>query len=195
MWADPKTCRTVRSSDLPVGHHTSVYCFAPPAVTDAALSALSANLIVSLVNSHDVVSRLSFGSARDTRNAALWLCEAEGRSEGEGYSGIISRARRWKSGKGNPEDPEWFIAVRKTLEAIMNQHDLYPAGRVLWAVRDSSFHPSHQLHGEDPSSAARNKLRLFEVLDVEKVFGQIVFAKDMLRCAPFPFCIGYWNKS
>lgn len=30
MWADPKTCLTVRTSGLPVGRKVSVYCFAPP---------------------------------------------------------------------------------------------------------------------------------------------------------------------
>jgi hypothetical protein len=33
MWADPKTCCTVRSSGLPIGHRVSVYCFAPPCAT------------------------------------------------------------------------------------------------------------------------------------------------------------------
>lgn len=77
----------------------------------------------------------------------------------------------------------------------MHGADLYPPGRVLWAVRDSNLHPSHRLsdskpsrrestrHGKSvaPEPNAKDKLRLFEVLDVEKVFSQIVFAKDMLR--------------
>ena len=77
----------------------------------------------------------------------------------------------------------------------MHGADLYPPGRVLWAVRDSNLHPSHRLsdpkpsrkestrHGKSvaPEANAKDKLRLFEVLDVEKVFSQVVFAKDMLR--------------
>jgi sn1-specific diacylglycerol lipase len=87
-----------------------------------------------------------------------------------------------------------FVAVRKTLEANMHMTDLFPPGRVLWALRDSDLHPSHRLstsgthHQRKGSKSDRNmeetnkdKLRLFEVLDVEKVFSQIVFAKDMLR--------------
>jgi sn1-specific diacylglycerol lipase len=80
-----------------------------------------------------------------------------------------------------------FIAVRKTLEANMQASNLYPPGRVLWAMRDSDLHPSHR----QPSSPMNrvdglpqqeeDKLRLFEVLDVQQVFSQIVFAKDMLR--------------
>lgn len=79
----------------------------------------------------------------------------------------------------------------------MHGADLYPPGRVLWAVRDSKLHPSHRLcdpkpiHKEStllgksvtPEANIKDKLRLFEVLDVEKVFSQIVFAKDMLRYA------------
>lgn len=58
----------------------------------------------------------------------------------------------------------------------MQMADLYPPGRVLWALRDSDLHPSHRSHrGTD------EKLRLFDVLDVEKVFSQIVFSRDMLR--------------
>lgn len=69
--------------------------------------------------------------------------------------------------------------MRKTLEANMHMSDLFPPGRVLWAMRDTDWHPSHRL----PSDLdIKDKLRLFEVLDVEKVFSQIVFARDMLRC-------------
>ena len=74
-----------------------------------------------------------------------------------------------------------FIAVRKTLEANMQMSNLYPPGRVLWALRDSDLHPSHR-KGNSDTAEGDDKLRLFEVLDAEKVFSQIVFAKDMLRC-------------
>ncbi|KAG9219484.1 hypothetical protein CCMSSC00406_0005378 [Pleurotus cornucopiae] len=146
---------------------------------DASLSRLANKIIVSFVYSHDIVSRLSLGSVRDLKNAAMWLCdanEAKGEKEdGAGYAGVTARARRWKAGEGSPDDPDWFIAVRKTLEANMQMADLYPPGRVLWALRDSDLHPSHRSHrGTD------EKLRLFDVLDVEKVFSQIVFSRDML---------------
>ncbi|KAJ7590581.1 hypothetical protein C8J56DRAFT_824267 [Mycena floridula] len=186
MWADPETCRTVRSSGLPVGRRVSVYCFAPPTVTSGPLSKLASPLIVSFVYSHDVVSRISLGSIRDLRNAALWLCEEESKKghnqHGAGYATVTQRAKKWKNGQGRIEDEEWFIAVRKTLEANMQSASMFPPGRVLWAMRDSDLHPSHRSKhasdSTDPSSS--DKLRLFEVLDVEKVFGQIVFARDML---------------
>ncbi|KAG6915469.1 hypothetical protein DXG01_011336 [Tephrocybe rancida] len=181
-WADPKTCLTVRSSGLPVGRRVFVYCFAPPALTDAALSRLANRLIVSFVYSHDVVSRLSLGSIRDLRNAASWLCEAETEHVGEGWTAVTNRAKRWKAGGGSPDDPQWFVAVRKSLQANMQMSNMFPPGHVLWALRDSDLHPSHRSYLE-PSANVRcaDKLRLFEVLDVEKVFSQIVFAKDMLK--------------
>jgi len=130
MWADPKTCLTVKSSGLPPGRNVQVYAFAPPYVllhpqgsyhpfssnlfnrslTDAALSRLTSHLIVSLVYSHDVVTRLSLGSVRDLRNAAMWLCEAEsssGEGSGEGWNAVTTRARRWKDGTGEGGDMDW----------------------------------------------------------------------------------------
>ena len=130
--------------------------------------------------------------------------------DGEGWSAITRRARAWKSTGGNRQDMDWvsiisyapraakyilqFIAVRKTLEANMQNVNMFPPGRVLWAVRENDFHPSHSNSlrnyrndgatiGPDHDSTSDrkpNKLRLFEVSDVEKVFSQIVFAKDML---------------
>ena len=66
---------------------------------------------------------------------------------------------------------------------------LYPPGRVMWAVRRGDIDESDSgPQGEkkyDPSAIpvaeSADTLRLFEVLDVEKVFSQIVFARDMLR--------------
>ena len=63
----------------------------------------------------------------------------------------------------------------------MHMADLYPPGRVLWAIRDGDLHPSHQLNASRMNTKAE-KVRLFDVEDVEQAFGQIVFAKDMLRC-------------
>ncbi|KAG2014040.1 hypothetical protein CC2G_010891 [Coprinopsis cinerea AmutBmut pab1-1] len=180
IWADPRTCLTVPSSGLPVGRRVQVYCFAPPALTDAALSRLASKLIVSFVYSHDVVSRLSLGSIRDIRNAAMWLCEANDspheKDKREGYSAVTAKAREWQAGKRSPGEMEWFIATRKTLEACMQNCDMYPPGRVLWAVRDKDLHLSHQRWPD----SSKDKLRLFDVLDVERVFSQLVFAKNML---------------
>jgi len=62
----------------------------------------------------------------------------------------------------------------------MRMADLFPPGRVLWAVRDCDLHPSHQ--SQEPTKDPDQTLRLFEVLDVEKVFSQIIFSRNMLGC-------------
>lgn len=81
-----------------------------------------------------------------------------------------------------------FIAIRKTLEANMVNVHMYPPGRVLWAMRESDLHPHHRKSQPSPgpryqasdTSKPPDKLRLFEVLDVEQVFSQLVFARNML---------------
>ncbi|THH05489.1 hypothetical protein EW145_g4766 [Phellinidium pouzarii] len=190
-WANPETCLTVPSSGLPVGRRVTAYCFAPPCLVSPALSTLSNKLITSFVYSHDVVSRLSLGSVRDMNRAASWLCEANkannvNKAKGEGYTAVTKRAMKWHAGYGSLEDPDWFLSVRKTLEANMIMADLFPPGRVLWAIRDGDLHPSHRLSRSNSSTGTtagvpEDKVRLFEVLDVERMFGQIVFARDMLR--------------
>ena len=69
----------------------------------------------------------------------------------------------------------------------MQNSNMYPPGRVLWAMRDKDLHQTHRLcpsstspqtHGA--SGGGQDKLRVFEVLDVEKVFSQLVFARNML---------------
>ena len=62
----------------------------------------------------------------------------------------------------------------------MQMANIYPPGRVLWAMRDHDLHPVHRC-SLDNSEKDDHKLRLFEVLDVEKVFSQVIFARDMLR--------------
>lgn len=71
----------------------------------------------------------------------------------------------------------------------MPLHNLYPPGRVLWAVRDSDLSyaaPPPAERRYSPMEALRahreeDGVRLFEVLDVEKVFSQIIFSRDMVR--------------
>ncbi|KZT20637.1 alpha/beta-hydrolase [Neolentinus lepideus HHB14362 ss-1] len=178
LWADPRTCLTVRSSGLPAGRRVSVYCFAPPCVADGPLSRLCSSLITSFVYSNDVVSRLSLGSVRDITRAAAWLCESNARSQDDGYASVTKRALKRKTGLGAEGEDEWFLSIRKTLEANMHMANMYPPGRVWWAMRDSDLHPSNRRYGGNEQS--QNKARLFEVLDVERTFDQIIFARDML---------------
>ncbi|KAG1715676.1 hypothetical protein ID866_1480 [Astraeus odoratus] len=181
MWADPTTCLTIASSGLPADCLVSVYAIAPPCLTDAALSQLASKLVVSFVYSDDVVSRLSLGSVRDIRNAALLLCDANERGE-EGYSVVTQRAQEWKSEMGCSDDFQWFLAMRRTLEANMHMADLFPPGRVFWARRDKDLPPSQRLTASGPTDhrSAAEKVRLFQVLDTERVFSQIVFSRSML---------------
>ena len=92
---------------------------------------------------------------------------------------------RRSSADGDVCFPLQFLSMRKTLEANMVMADLFPPGRVLWAIRDSDLEPCHRLSANTgtsgSSSHSEDKVRLFDVLDVEKMFGQIIFARDMLR--------------
>jgi sn1-specific diacylglycerol lipase len=85
-----------------------------------------------------------------------------------------------------------FLAMRKTLEANMHLAELFPPGRVWWALRDDALHPSNRRTGAPA-------VRLFEVHDVEKVFGQVVLAGDMLRLVvvvhPSRLCADYPRSS
>jgi len=86
-----------------------------------------------------------------------------------------------KAGYGDSGCLDWFLSIRRTLEANMQMDRLYPPGKVWWAVRadpDSTAHP--KAAPSDEHYDIRDDLRLYEVLDVEKVFGQVVFARDML---------------
>ena len=70
----------------------------------------------------------------------------------------------------------------------MQMADLYPPGRVFWARRDRDL-PHSQRVSSAGSGKEAAKVRLFEVLDTEKVFSQIVFSKNMLRYVFCPDCL------
>jgi len=86
-----------------------------------------------------------------------------------------------KAGYGDIGSLDWFLSIRRTLEANMQMDRLYPPGRVWWAIRDD---PDTAAHTQGSSASTSydipDNIRLYEVLDVEKVFGQVVFARDML---------------
>lgn len=64
----------------------------------------------------------------------------------------------------------------------MQMDRLYPPGRVWWAVSDNPDAPTyHQAPAAGEGSKTAGNVTLYEVLDVEKVFGQVLFARDMLR--------------
>ncbi|KAL7281997.1 hypothetical protein ACG7TL_003464 [Trametes sanguinea] len=184
MWASPETRLTHRASGLPINRQVTAYCFAPPCLVSPKLGAKAAasGLITSFVYGHDIVSRLSLGSVRDLTRAAVWLCAAENREgdKTDGYSAVTKKALKWKMGRGAEGDEQWFLAMRKTLEANMQMADLFPPGRVFWALRDGDLHRAHRLGADSGRSSPQDKVRLFEVLDVKEVYSQIIFARDML---------------
>lgn len=67
----------------------------------------------------------------------------------------------------------------------MQMTHLYPPGRVLWAIREGDLGPPQRLPSKQRKGT--DKVRLFEVQNVEQVFGQIIFAKDMLRYVSMRF--------
>lgn len=196
-----RLCSTVRI--LCESHHHGTERSFLRCILDAKLSKLSSSLVRSFVYSHDVVSRLSLGSVRDITSAASWLCDADERGNGEGYTGIFRRALMQKAGYGDIGSLDWvyftclylhphlilcslqFLSIRKTLEANMQMDRLYPPGKVWWAASGNSDSPTYHPQATSTNTGCDipENVRLYEVLDVEKVFGQVVFARDMLRYA------------
>lgn len=168
-----------------------------------ALSRLAKSFIWSFIYSHDAITRLSLGAARDLKRATSWLCYGSRQGSDESPSNIIRRAffykrniplishddkaeydwvsslrRLWNAGPSHLGHFQ-FLSLRKTLEANMHYADLFPPGRVIWAVRDSSFDTSLRKN-ERSEATSGDLLRVFEIENVEKVFDQIIFAKDMV---------------
>ena len=72
----------------------------------------------------------------------------------------------------------------------MQMDRLYPPGRVWWATSDNSNSPTYpQAASTNASCDIPENVRLYEVLDVEKVFSQVVFARDILRYVPKHACV------
>lgn len=64
----------------------------------------------------------------------------------------------------------------------MQMDRLYPPGSVWWVMGDDSGTPPRpQVPSPSVNCDIPDKIRLYEVLDVEKVFGQVIFSRDMLR--------------
>ncbi|KAG8682595.1 hypothetical protein FRC08_014867 [Ceratobasidium sp. 394] len=181
IWADPSTGLTVRRSGLPSHRRVTAYCFGPPCVMSPRLSKLAKSIVTSFVYSHDIVSTLSLGSVRDMQRAAAWLCFGSG---DESCGNVLSKATRRRFGRGGEEEDaeataQWLLSFRKTLEANMNMTDLFPPGRVLWALNGCDV-LQETLEGVNPIDREPGDLHLFEVEDVERAFSQIVFSRDML---------------
>lgn len=200
MWSDRLTCLTLPSSGLPGGRKVHAFCFGTPCVTTAALAQESASLITTFVYSFDLVSRLSLGAIQDIRNAAAWLCYSDSESAAAGETGptavrtttLISRAFEHQAGRfdSDPsfkeETEEWFLSVRKTLEANMLHVHLLPPGDVYLCLANGDLSEGGVGGEEKPQGGAQGRSagdRLFRVrpgAKRENVFGQIIFWRKML---------------
>ncbi|PWN98549.1 hypothetical protein FA09DRAFT_338404 [Tilletiopsis washingtonensis] len=190
MWASPVTCLTIPSSGLPAGRRVHAFAFSVPCVMGAKLGLRCASLVTSFVYSYDLVSRLSLGSILDIRNAAAWICYEDSQPERQApangpsnavfslrMTSLIRKAFRHQAGRLDADprakaDVEMdMLAVRKTLEASMQQVELYPPGNVLYA-----FAPGDLAVG----AKAERLFHLRHDGKRENVFGQITFDRKML---------------
>jgi hypothetical protein len=122
QWPTPREKSPSLSIRTTVSSSTSILStqhFKPSysCLADAALCKLSSSMIHSFIYSHDIVSRLSLGSARDMTLAATWLCAADEKGNGEGYAGIARRALMTKAGYGDTGNADWvcFLAVSESI--------------------------------------------------------------------------------
>ncbi|GAC76681.1 predicted lipase [Moesziomyces antarcticus T-34] len=185
MWADPTTGLTTASSRLPAGRRLHAYCFAVPCVTSAALGKKVSSIITSFTYSYDLVCRLSLGSIQDIRNGSAWLCyQDKMAAHGDGtMNALMKRAFEYQSGRmqevASKETEHEMLVLRKTLEANMHNTHLFPPGKVLYALTSGA-----DLLAEEGET--HKKQRLFRVKDdkeaLKKVFGQIIFSRNMLSC-------------
>ena len=68
----------------------------------------------------------------------------------------------------------------------MPLHNLYPPVRVLWAVRDSDLSyaalpPTERRYSPTVALRAHREEDGVRLLDMERVFSQIIFSRDMVR--------------
>ena len=101
----------------------------------------------SFVYSYDVVSRLSLGSVRDMTSAASWLCDADERGNGEGYTGIFRRALMQKAGYGDTGSLDWVYLTHLGLHPYL----------ILSAVPLHQENPRSK-HADGPSVPSRESM-------------------------------------
>src|SRR6266511_2004562 len=108
LLASPKTCKTTKSSGLPVGRHVHVYAFATPCVMSGDLSKLAIPLVTSVAYRNDVVARLSIGHILDVRDMIKFLYRKTSDSDGNGENNeefasvIIRKILRYQSSIFSP---------------------------------------------------------------------------------------------
>ncbi len=203
MWADPSTSFTLKSSGLPENRLLHAYCFACPPILSLPLCLESRSLITSLIHSYDFVPRLSLGGVRDLRRISLWLAYASSSSNigtQENCGNILTRSIRFHVGLGSESkrsmEKDWFLALRKTLDAQCENVELFPAGKVYHVFENDEFvskPPQSVSACRTPKELgtagaiaeeeeARTGWKLYQVVDLRKDFGQMLFKCKMLKC-------------
>lgn len=81
MLADPRTGKSTKLGGLPEGIAIKVYAICPPCTTSKALTELSREMIKTLVNSNDLVSRLSFDHILNLKTLMTWIQFYESRPD------------------------------------------------------------------------------------------------------------------
>ncbi|KAJ3299560.1 hypothetical protein HK104_008446 [Borealophlyctis nickersoniae] len=180
LWGDFEAGKIRPDVGLPAGRRLHCYAFAAPCVTALPLSRLAHRIVTSVVVGTDVISRLSLGSVRDLTNVVAQLNEKDPQIR----DGLVASMGLTGRAPG-PRDPVEDAELRRHMQEICIRNDkLYPTGRVLWVHRVND-------QGEEADNPDEGtKWQVGEVEDLERVLGQIVFTRTMIRDHMPP---AYWE--
>ncbi|TPX51847.1 hypothetical protein SeLEV6574_g00020 [Synchytrium endobioticum] len=156
LWGNPATGTLNGSFGLPVGRVIQCFAFACPQVVDKDTSKLLQSLVISTAIEDDFIPRLSLGSVRDLRNVVVWMRDNDDLTKGvrtRAVASMSSSTPLWDLPEAQVD-----VALAHGIQTICFQNEkLYPAGRVIWIV----------------------KKKVYEVMDLEEVFGCLVFSSTM----------------
>lgn len=187
LFASPETCRTTKSSGLPVGRHVHAYAFASPCVMSGDLSKLAIPLVTSIAYRTDVITRLSIGHINDLRDMIKLLCKKNNDigDDNEEFASVIIKkilkyqSSRFTSNSSKEECEDFFWETSQKIYEHMNNTKLYPGGQVYWIIDNNN-----DGNGGDDSERGReeniNANQLLKVNDVEKAFNEIRFSPNMI---------------
>ncbi|CAJ0760705.1 9645_t:CDS:2, partial [Entrophospora sp. SA101] len=187
LFASPKTCKTTKSSGLPVGRRVHAYAFASPCVMSGDLSKLAIPLVTSVAYRTDVITRLSVGHIKDLRDMIKFLCKKNNNIDGDNeefVSVIIKKilkyqSSRFTSNSSKEECEDFFWETSQKIYEHMNNTKLYPGGQVFWII-DNNNNDDSGGDNECRREENINVNQLLKVNDVEKAFNEIRFSPNMI---------------
>jgi hypothetical protein len=154
LWADPKSCRT-RKDVLVPNRIVRVYAYACPSIMSLSLGELCKNLILTSIIGWDWLARVTHAGVQEIRDAAveiMKICKAKDITVDQFIS-----------------DNTVSVAEKCRLRVSISKEPLpcrnYPPGKIYWIHHTP----------ENPE-----KYMLYKVEDRAKLFGQILFAQNML---------------